>query len=318
MTKNGEVTKFGIAFPQSYQASKQWLSDAHEFASIVDNCKHFHSIWTQEQLLGSDFSFEPLANLAFLAGCTQRVKLCTGVVLPGLRRPMVLAKQVATIDQLSGGRLIFGVAVGGDDKRIYSGAGLEVNQRVELMLDALGAARELWLNSEPFFDGKYTTLSGFGMQPPPYQKPHPPIWLGGDVAPALRRAVELGSGWIGAGGSSTADFAGRVITIKGYLEEANRDKRDFTIAKKIYLAVDEDEDLAAQRLEKWFVEHWPPHMDPVKKCKEVGVWGSKKSVARQISEVVSAGADLVILNPVFDEFKQLPVLKEIVETFSLA
>lgn len=303
---------FGVSLPQSFQPGRAWLGELSDFFHRAED-GGIGSVWMQEQLVGRDPSFEPLVALAFAAAKTQNMMLGTSTVVASLRSPMLFAKQVATLDQLSHGRVVLGLSIGGDDPRIFDAAGVAVRERLPRMLETLAATRTLWTQSAPSFQGTFTNFDDASMEPKPVQQPHPPVWFGGDVDAALDRAAQLGSGWIGSGASSTGAFAQRVQHVERALEDANKLRSEFTIAKKVYLAIDEDPRRAQTELERWFVQHWPANMHPVRKCREAAAFGTVDDVAAHVDEVVRAGADLVILNPVFSEFRQLHWLIEIAQ-----
>jgi len=149
---------------------------------------------------------EPLAALNFLAGCTRRVRLGTQVLIIPYRHPLLAAKQLATIDVLSGGRLILGAGVGWMEEEFQT-LGLDTYaQRGAVTDEYLRLYKLLWTEKDPVFQGKYCQVSGVGFEPKPVQQPHPPIWIGGHTTPALRRTARLGDGWIPLGNIPPAVF----------------------------------------------------------------------------------------------------------------
>jgi alkanesulfonate monooxygenase SsuD/methylene tetrahydromethanopterin reductase-like flavin-dependent oxidoreductase (luciferase family) len=140
------------------------------------------------------------------------------------------------------------------------------------------------------------------MQPKPVQKPHPPLWFGGHDPRALRRAAEMGDGFIGAGSASTATFADEVKTLRAILAE--RGRAEFPIGKRVYLAVDRDRARAGKRLAEWFGAFYgKPEL-----ADAVSVWGDADACVAGLRAVVAAGASFLMLNPVFDELEQLEQL----------
>ena len=143
--------------------------------------------------------FEPLAALNFLAGCTQRVRLGTHVLILPYRNPVVTAKTLSTLDVLSGGRLILGAGVGWMEEE-FQALGLDTYpQRGAVTDEYIQLYKELWTQDHPSFDGQHYQISGSGFAPKPAQKPHPPIWIGGHTGPAIRRAARHGDGWMPIG-----------------------------------------------------------------------------------------------------------------------
>jgi probable F420-dependent oxidoreductase len=265
----------------------------------------FDSVWLPEQsgFRGKVGSLESMTVLSYAAAVTTRLKLGYAVMLLNLRNPMHVAKGLASIDQLSQGRLILGVALGASTA-VYSAYGLEPEHRVTRFNEALNYVRGLWTEEDLTFEGKYWQVKNANLLPKPFQKPHPPLWFGGSAPAALKRAVRRGTGFIGAGSSSTADFRSHVQTILKELDAAGKDPNDFAIAKRVNLAVDKDSDRAHRRLREWFGGYYnkPDQAD------RVAVWGSPEQVVEGLQEVISAGARLVILSPVFDGMEQMEIL----------
>ncbi|HKK53204.1 MAG TPA: LLM class F420-dependent oxidoreductase [Myxococcota bacterium] len=168
----------------------------------------FESIWTGEHVVLIDPQEPPspvpprapfvdtIASLAFAAAQTERIKLGSGIILLAQRNPVVLAKELAGIDVLSKGRLLFGVGVGyvpGEFEALgipYAERGARTSEHIEVI-------RTLWTQEQPSFEGRFTSFSGIQSRPLPVQRPHPPIVVGGMSDPALRRAVRQGNGWYG-------------------------------------------------------------------------------------------------------------------------
>ena len=143
--------------------------------------------------------FEPLAALNFLAGCTDRVRLGTHVLILPYRNPVLTAKILATLDVLSAGRLILGCGVGWMEEE-FQALGLDTYaRRGEVTNEYIQIFKELWTADEPEFHGRHYDISGAGFLPKPVQRPHPPIWVGGHTNPAIRRAATLGDGWMPIG-----------------------------------------------------------------------------------------------------------------------
>ena len=171
--------------------------------------------------------YEPLAALNFLAGCTQRVRLGTHVLIIPYRNPVLTAKILATLDVLSGGRLILGAGVGWMEEEFLA-LGLDTyHQRGAVTDEYLSLYKELWTKDEPVFHGEHYQLSGVGFQPKPVQKPHPPIWIGGHTGPAIRRAAIHGDGWMPIGLRPPAilepeELAGKIDRLRKLTFQAGR------------------------------------------------------------------------------------------------
>ncbi len=140
-------------------------------------------------------SMEQLTVLAFLAGQTKTIRLGTSVMIVPHRNPVVTAKALATLDVLSQGRVIVGVGVGWMQEE-FEALGLPpFQERGAVTNEYIRAFKELWTSDNPSFQGEYCSFSNISFLPKPVQKPHPPIWVGGESRPAIRRAAQLGNGW---------------------------------------------------------------------------------------------------------------------------
>ena len=168
----------------------------------------YESVWTGEHVVLIDPQEPPspaapetrmldtVAALAFAAAHTERVKLGSGIILLPQRNPVVLAKELAGIDVLSKGRLIFGVGVG-YVRREFEAIGVPYEERGARTSEHIDAIRALWTQDQPEFAGRFTSFSGIQSHPRPVQQPHPPIVIGGMSTAAFRRAVAQGDGWYG-------------------------------------------------------------------------------------------------------------------------
>jgi probable F420-dependent oxidoreductase len=141
---------------------------------------------------------DPFSLLAYLAGRTRRIRLGASVIVLPYRNALVAAKAAATVDQVSGGRFIFGVGVGWDEAEFVD-LGLPFRERGKQSNDYIRAIKAAWATDVPEHKGQYLSFAGATFAPRPIQKPHPPIWVGGSPggvsAPAVRRCAELGDAW---------------------------------------------------------------------------------------------------------------------------
>ena len=144
---------------------------------------------------GTGEAIDQLTTLSFMAGQTKRMRLGTSVMIVPHRSPVVAAKMLATLDMLSQGRFILGVGAGWMREEFEALALPPFEERGDVTDEYIRAFKELWTSDYPSFDGKYCRFSNITFLPKPTQKPHPPIWVGGESPRALRRAAEFGNGW---------------------------------------------------------------------------------------------------------------------------
>ncbi len=162
----------------------------YDYLSVTD-----HIIMPQEmvQVMGPRYP-EAFAFMAFLAGATKRIRVLTNIMVLPYRNPLILAKAVATLDFLCGGRVTLGVAAG-HLQREFEILKVPFQERGALTDEYLLAMKELWTSDQPRFQGKHVQFDGIVFEPKPLQKPHPPLWIGGNSRAAMRRAANLGDGW---------------------------------------------------------------------------------------------------------------------------
>lgn len=182
--------------------------DSIERLATTVEAAGFESLWTGEHVVLIDPQEAPspvpphsqfvdtVATLAFLAAKTEKIKIGSGIILLPQRSPIVLAKELAAIDVLSKGRLLFGVGVGYVPGE-FEALGIPYEERGPRTSEHIEVIRTLWTQEQPSFDGEFTKFSGIQSRPLPVQKPHPPIHLGGMSMPAYRRAVAQCDGWYG-------------------------------------------------------------------------------------------------------------------------
>ena len=172
--------------------------------------------------------FDPFDTMAFLAAVTERVRLGISVVIVPYRHPFDVARRVATIDVLSGGRFVLGVGVGWleDEFRLL---GIPFAKRGARTREYVAMMQALWTQDAPRFSGDFVELhEDVNVLPRPIQKPHPPIWVGGESTPALRRVAAFGNGWH-CGLVLPERIPGLLDRIRGLMDEAGRDFSELEI-----------------------------------------------------------------------------------------
>jgi probable F420-dependent oxidoreductase len=293
--------RFGIGIPQfisdhefDFEAFRGFLVRAEELG--------FESGWTQEQVLGPAPQLSPLETMAYAAACTERMRIGCAVFVTTLHSPVHLAKSLATVDQLSGGRLEIGVGSGGPRGSAFAAFRVDPERYIAQFTEGLAVMKALWTEDLVTITGEFWQLEDAQMQPKPFQKPHPPIWMGGSSEAALRRAVRLGTGFFGAGSSPTARFAEHVRTVRQLLAENGRDAAAFPIAKRIYTLVDDDADRARRRMNDALALIYGRRSEVIESA---AVAGSPADCVRGVQEVFDAGAELVLFTPVADPAGQM-------------
>ena len=303
-------TSCGIAMPQVFINTPVDIRLIRDFLLQAETLA-YDSVWVQEQIIGDFAIFEPVSLLNFAAALTSRLRLGTSVLLTVLRNPVQLAKSLSTLDHLSRGRLTVGIGlgVGGSGAGNDSIFGATDGRRVRRFVEGIEVMKALWTEPGASFQGSFWRFQEVAMEPKPVQKPHPPIWFGAHREPALRRAVKYGDGWMGAGSSSTTTFIKESALLRRLLDEARRDPATFTVSKRVYIAVDDDRQRAERRLREWFAVRYKNS----EVASRVAVWGSRSECVDKLREIVHAGANHMLLNPVFQEMEHLDLLaKEVI------
>ena len=186
--------KFGIRIPNDGP-----LVSADNLRTLATTAEGlgYDSVLVHDHVLVPDSSwnpfFDPLVTLSYLAAATESVKLGTSVLLLPLRNPVILAKQIATLDQISNGRVLLGVGVG-YLKDEFETMDVPFGRRGKITDEYLTVLKELWTKPKTTFQGKFIKLRNVESYPKPIQKPHPPIWIGGSSEAATIRAVKFGNG----------------------------------------------------------------------------------------------------------------------------
>jgi probable F420-dependent oxidoreductase len=156
--------------------------------------EHFVVPTAHVELSGSHYFHSTVAQ-AFIAGATQRIRVNSTVTLLPLQHPVIMAKALSTADWMSGGRITVTFGVGWDAEE-FKILGVPFHERGRMADEYLAAIVELWTSDSPEFDGKYVSFKDVAFEPKPVQKPHLPIWIGGDAEPMLKRAARYASGWV--------------------------------------------------------------------------------------------------------------------------
>lgn len=193
-----------------------------EFRAWLDLCEgsSIDSIWQSDRVVSRDPALEPIALLAMIAGATERLKLGTNAIVLPFRDPITFARQCATLDHLSDGRLLPTVAVGRDDAPEWAATGRSPKGRGERVDEALEVITRLWESEVADFDGHHFSLRGASISPRPKQSPLP-LWIGGASPGAIRRTIRFGNGWL-APLQSPAEAGATVARIRAESTAAGR------------------------------------------------------------------------------------------------
>ena len=216
----------------------------------------YDSVWVGDSLMALP-RHEPITLLAGVAARTNRVSLGTAVLLPGWRNPVVMAQQIATLDQISEGRVILGVGIASDVPTIkadFVAAGVPFEKRVGRLLEGLRLCRELWKGEPVNWDGRWK-IEGGTLGPIPHQPGGPPIWIGGSVPATIERVGRHFDGWFP---NEPAPDEYRQIweEMKAVARDAGRDPDRLTGAQYLTVAIDNDSKRADRRIDDFMIAYY--------------------------------------------------------------
>jgi len=289
---------FAISIPQHLADGTFEPAKLRDYLSRAESLG-FHSAWTQEAVLGSAPLVAPLELMAFAAACTERLRLGCAVFVSPLHNPVHLAKSISTLDQLSRGRIEVGLGIGGG-RRMFSAFEVDPTHLVTRFTEGIRLMQACWTEPRITFAGRFWQLDGAALEPKPFQKPYPPLWIGGSQPAAVRRALRYGTGFFGAGSSTTAQFAQQVQVLRAALAETHQDPSTFPIAKRVYIAIDDNLTRAHERVDAALREIYGSSG-----LGAVAVYGPPSACISGLREVADAGADLIQLRFLFDDAGQM-------------
>jgi probable F420-dependent oxidoreductase len=257
----------------------------------------FDSLWVGDHVAFHVPMLDSLSLLAFLAAATSRVTLGTCVYLLPLRHPTHVAKQTATVDVLSGGRMVLGVGVGGEYPPEFDASGVSVRERGARADEAIPLLRRLWSENDVRHEGTHFRFGPVSLDPKPVQAGGPAVWVGGRSPAAMRRAGRLGDGWVSTM-TSPERFRENLARIAEHREAAGRNARPFVPAALLFTALGDAHepalDRAAELLERLYRR--PFREAAAKYC----LLGRPADCLEQAACFVEAGARHIVLAPLGD------------------
>jgi probable F420-dependent oxidoreductase len=269
----------------------------------------FESLWAWDHiLLGVEPSFpilDSLSTLAAMAARTSRIKLGTGVLVLPLRNPVVTAKVLASIDQISRGRLIVGAAAGWY-AREFDAVGIPFKQRGRIMDRNLDILVRLWTEEQVTAQVDGFNLRQAVMTPRPYQQPHPPILIGGYVDAVLRRAARRGDGWLTY--FYTADsFQRSWKKVLEYAREYGRDPSKLSGTNQLAIYVGKSRQDVEEPMRHWLSTEWDT-ASWSESTIEHAIMGSAEECTEQLQAHVQSGLRRIVLVPYRYQMEQLDLI----------
>jgi probable F420-dependent oxidoreductase len=279
-------------------ATAPWLPSIDEmraFVELVDSCG-FDSLWVGDHISFTTPIFDPFLQLAQAAMVSRRLILGTAVYLLPLRNPAPVAKQVATLDHLTEGRLIFGVGVGGENPKEFELCGVPHRERGARVTEAIDVVRTLWRDTPATFKGRFTSFEAVSIDPKPVQQP-PPIWVGGRSDAALARAGRQGDGWVSYV-MQPERYAQSLTKVRAAAEAAGRDLTGFTPAHLGFVTVGRDYETAKATWVRLLSRRYAQDFAPL--AQKYGIIGTPAQCAEQIERFRAAGCRFLIVDAICD------------------
>jgi probable F420-dependent oxidoreductase len=291
----------------------QWplsRADPEAILGLVDDLEALDvdSLWVSDRLVSSALILEPVAFLSFIAGRLRKMKLGTSTLVLPTRNPVVLAKELATLDFLSQGRLFPAVGLGGEESKDLQAIGVSQKERAGRTDEMIVLMRRLWTEESVTFHGKFFAVEEAAVRPRPWQKNGLPIWIGGRSEAALRRTGRLGDGWL-VSSVSPVEVESGIKSIRAYAAAAGRHVPEdhYGVLIPFYFAANAPKafDIAGRSVR--------PRADlPIG---EFTAFGTPDEVRRRVEAYIAAGATKFVMRPCgpFDGWReQVEVLAQAV------
>jgi alkanesulfonate monooxygenase SsuD/methylene tetrahydromethanopterin reductase-like flavin-dependent oxidoreductase (luciferase family) len=270
----------------------------------------FDAIWVGDSLFARP-RHEPLTLLTAIAARLKRVEVGTAVLLPALHNPVLLAHQVATLDQVAEGRLILGVGIAADVPNIraeFTAAGVPFEKRVGRMMEGLRLMRALWTGQPVDWDGRWKVEHAV-LGPTPHRAGGPPLWVGGSLPASIERAGRYFDGWLPIT-PDAATWARQWSEVTAIARDAGRDPDALVGAMYLTLAVEEDGARAEARLNAYLERYYGQPAAAMRR-RQACYAGPRAGLAEWLQGYATAGARHLVLRFAGDHERQLEILAAI-------
>ena len=266
---------------------------AEAVLEMVERCEALgiDSLWFSDRIVSPGLTLEPVSLISFIAARATNMKFGTSALVLPIRNPVVLAKELATLDYLSGGRLLLVVGLGSDESQDLEASGIPRRERAGRADEAITLMRLLWSGEPVTYKGAFYSVQEATVQPRPVQQPGPPMWIGGRSDAALRRVGRLGDGWLVS--AATAEEVGRGIqAIREYASSYGREiPEDHYGAYLSFCFADSPQE--AERLAENGLVRRRSDVPPSQFC----AFGTPEDVRARVKEYFAAGATKFVMRP---------------------
>ena len=281
MAKEAEALDFDFVTVHDHMFWKSEWVKHHFQAGAIDVTPN----WRQPTM------FERLTTLSYIAGSTKKLRIGSCVLSLPLRNPILAARQAATIDALSGGRLILGVGLGGVEEEFnppLNSSRIPWNMRGSIGDEYIQVIKQLWTTPKASFKGKYISYEDVEAYPKPVQKPHPPIWIGGNNPRAIKRIVKLGNGWVPGPPPSPQLFAKWLVDLKEEAKNVGRAFDEIEIIWEGYTGIEKTKE-AALKKSKLTVENYARSYGSVEKVLDANLVGPPDEIIERVQKYLDVG-----------------------------
>jgi len=273
----------------------QWPSRDIQPEAVLDLIDYFEaldvdSIWVSDRLVSPALALEPITFLSYIAGRLRKMKFGTSTLVLPTRNPVVLAKELATLDFLSQGRLFPAIGLGGEGSKDLQAVAVDQKTRAGRTDEMIALMRRLWTEENVTFSGKHFSVEEVTIMPRPWQKKGPPIWIGGRSEAALRRTGRLGDGWL-VSSVSASEVERGIRSIRAYASDAGRQVAEdhYGVLIPFYFAAD-----AAKAAELGGGAIRPRADLPTA---EFTAFGTPEQIRARVQSYIAAGATKFIMRP---------------------
>jgi probable F420-dependent oxidoreductase len=280
--------RIGISLGDTVAAEEK----PEELLSFIDDCERWEidSIWVSDRIVAPRPTLDPVVFMAYMASRLRAMKFGASALVLPTRQPVLLAKQLATLDFLCRGRLLLVVGIGGDDSRDFEAAGIRKQERGRRGDEAISLMKQLWGCENVSFSGEFYSTRELTLFPRPFQSGGPPLWVGGRSTAAFRRAGRLADGWLGS--SVTPDeVAIGIDAIRAHAEEAGREIPDdhYGVLIPYCFAGDKETalDIAGAAIRR------RQDVSPT----QYSALGKPEHVRHRLAEYIKAGASKFVMRP---------------------
>jgi probable F420-dependent oxidoreductase len=259
---------------------------------FIDQCESWDidSVWVSDRIAAPRPTLDPVVFMAYLASRMRNMKFGTSALVLPTRHPVVLAKQLATLDFLCKGRLLLVVGIGGDDSRDFAATGVRKEERGKRGDEAIVLMKKLWTEENVTFQGQFYSVRELTLLPRPCQKEGPPIWVGGRSAAAFRRVGRLSDGWL-VSSVTPAEVAIGIQSIRKHAADAGREipEDHYGVLMSFIFARSEEEALSIAGPSIRRRQDLPPE--------EYSALGTPETMRRKFQTYIEAGATKFVMRP---------------------